>query len=242
MTAFATKVRQRRDLCRESFVVCLLIRTFAAIFMQMKRHVLTIIAILAVTQSGMAQSDKRPEAVDMDSPTFVPTVKVGKVLEGGDSIQYMEMNNVYVFPPVEFSSKRQAQAYMRLVKNVKTVLPIAKEANMIMMETAEYLETLPSKAAKEEHMKRVEKSIMQEYKPRMKKLTYSQGKLLIKLIYRESHSSGYELIQAFLGPVRAGFYQAFAWAFGASLKKEYDAEGIDRLTERVVLWVEAGQL
>ena len=242
MTAFATKVRQRRDLCRESFVFCRLIRTFAAIFMQMKRHVLTIMAILAITQSGMAQSDKRPEAVDMDSPTFVPTVKVGKVLEGGDSIQYMEMNNVYVFPPVEFGSKRQAQAYMRLVRNVKTVLPIAKEANMIMMETAEYLETLPNKKAKEEHMKRVEKSIMQEYKPRMKKLTYSQGKLLIKLIYRESHSSGYELIQAFLGPVRAGFYQAFAWAFGASLKKEYDAEGIDRLTERVVLLVEAGQL
>ena len=242
MTAFATKVRQRRDLCRESFVFCLLIRTFAAIFYVMKRHVLTIIAILAIVQSGMAQKNKRPEAVDMDSPTFVPTVKVGKVLEGGDSIQYMEMNNVYVFPPVEFSSKRQAQAYMRLVKNVKTVLPIAKEANMIMMETAEYLETLPNKKAKEEHMKRVEKSIMQEYKPRMKRLTYSQGKLLIKLIYRESHSSGYELIQAFLGPVRAGFYQAFAWAFGASLKKEYDAEGIDRLTERVVLLVEAGQL
>ena len=198
--------------------------------------------LLAFSSDVYAQNNKRPEAVDMDSPTFVPTVKVGKVLEDGDSIQYMEMNNVYVFPPVEFSSKRQAQAYMRLVKNVKTVLPIAKEANMIMMETAEYLETLPSKQAKEEHMKRVEKSIMQEYKPRMKKLTYSQGKLLIKLIYRESHSSGYELIQAFLGPVRAGFYQAFAWAFGASLKKEYDPEGIDRLTERVVLMVEAGQL
>ena len=216
-----------------------IIRNFA---IQMKRYVLMISAFLAIVQSALAQNNKRPEAVDMDSPTFVPTVKVGKVLEGGDSIQYMEMNNVYVFPPVEFSSKRQANAYMRLVKNVKTVLPIAKEANMIMMETAEYLETLPNKKAKEEHMKRVEKSIMQEYKPRMKKLTYSQGKLLIKLIYRESHSSGYELIQAFLGPVRAGFYQAFAWAFGASLKKEYDPEGIDRLTERVVLMVEAGQL
>ena len=191
--------------------------------------------------SMMAQDKKRQE-VDMDSPTFVPTVKVGKVLEGGDSIQYMEMNNVYVFPPVTFSSKRQQNAYMRLVKNVKTVLPIAKEARLIMMETAEYLETLPSKEAREEHMKRVEKSIMKEYKPRMKKLTYSQGKLLIKLIYRESNSSGYELIQAFLGPMRAGFYQAFAWAFGASLKKQYDPEGIDRLTERVVLMVEAGQL
>ncbi len=178
----------------------------------------------------------------MDSPSFVPTVRVGKVFEGGDSIQYMEMNNVYVYPPISFSSKKQARAYMRLVNNVKKVLPIAKEANMIMMETAEYLETLPDKKSKEAHMKRVEQSIMKEYKPRMKKLTYSQGKLLIKLIYRESNSSSYELIQAFLGPVRAGFYQAFAWAFGASLKKEYDAEGVDRLTERVVLMVESGQL
>ena len=195
------------------------------------------------TLSCMAQGKKPKDGeVDMDSPTFVHTVKVGKVYEGGDSIQYMEMNNVYVFPPVSFDSKKQQAAYMRLVKNVKTVLPIAKEANIIMMETAEYLETLPDKAAREEHMKRVEQGILKEYKPRMKKLTYSQGKLLIKLVYRESHSSGYELIQAFLGPIRAGFYQAFAWAFGASLKKEYDPEGIDRLTERVVLMVEAGQL
>ena len=205
----------------------------------MRKALLT--GLLLVSAVAMAQKT-RPEQVDMDSPTFVPTVKVGKVFEGGDSIQYMEMNNVYVFPPVVFENKKQQGAYMRLVKNVKTVLPIAKEAKMIMMETAEYLETLPDAKAREEHLARVEKSIMQEYKPRMKKLTYSQGKLLIKLIYRESHSSGYELIQAFLGPIRAGFYQAFAWAFGASLKKEYDPEGVDRLTERVVLMVEAGQL
>ena len=205
----------------------------------MRKALLT--GFLLVSAVAMAQKT-RPEQVDMDSPTFVPTVKVGKVFEGGDSIQYMEMNNVYVFPPVVFENKKQEGAYMRLVKNVKIVLPIAKEAKMIMMETAEYLETLPDAKAREEHLERVEKSIMKEYKPRMKKLSYSQGKLLIKLIYRESHSSGYELIQAFLGPVRAGFYQAFAWAFGASLKKEYDPEGIDRLTERIVLMVEAGQL
>ena len=206
----------------------------------MFRTLLLSAALLLPLAVRAQQPDDRQ--VDMDSPTFVPTVKVGKVLEGGDSIQYMEMNNVYVYPPIEFKDKKQAQAYTRLVRNVKKVLPIAKEANMIMMETAEYLETLPSKEAKDEHIRRVEKSIMKEYKPRMKKLTYSQGKLLIKLIYRESHSSGYELIQAFLGPVRAGFYQAFAWAFGASLKKKYDPEGVDRLTERVVLMVEAGQL
>ncbi len=206
-----------------------------------RAEVLLLLVMVALGVHAQNNHQKRQD-IDLDSPTFVPTVKVGKVLENGDSIQYMEMNNVYVYPPITFSSKKQQQAYNRLVKNVKIVLPIAKEARAIMMETAEYLETLPDKKAKDAHMKLVEKSIMKEYKPRMKKLTFSQGKLLIKLIYRESNSSGYELIQAFLGPVRAGFYQAFAWAFGASLKKKYDPEGIDRLTERVVLMVEAGQI
>ena len=197
-----------------------------------------------LTTSLSAQTEEHPEdrQVDMDDPTFVPTVKVGKVLDNGDSIQYMEMNNVYVYPNLTFKNSKQAAAYNRLVKNVKTVLPIAKEVNQIIVETYEYLETLPDKKSKDEHMKRVEKSIFKEYKPRMKKLTYSQGKLLIKLVYRECDSRSYDIIKAFLGPIRAGFYQAFASLFGASLKKDYDAEGTDRLTERVVLMVEAGQL
>lgn len=206
------------------------------------RHLLLTFMLLLTFCAFAQDSKQKCEETDYDSPTFVPMVKVGKVLENGDSIQYMEMNNVYVYPPITFTSQKQQRAYNRLVKNVKIVLPIAKEARKIMMETAEFLETLPDEKAKDAHMKLVERSIMREYKPRMKKLTYSQGKLLIKLIYRESNSSGYELIQAFLGPVRAGFYQAFAWAFGASLKKKYDPEGIDRLTERVVLMVEAGQI
>ena len=188
------------------------------------------------------ETDGESEAAGIDDPAFVPTVKVSKVLDHGDSIQYMEMSNVYVYPELTFKNDKQAMAYMRLVKNVKAVLPIAKEANLLIIETYEYLQTLPDKKAKEEHMKKVEKSIIREYKPRMKKLTYSQGKLLIKLIYRECDSQSYDIVKAFLGPVKAGFYQAFASLFGASLKKGYDPEGTDRLTERVVLMVEAGQL
>lgn len=179
---------------------------------------------------------------DMDSPTFVPMVRVDKVLNGKDSIQYVELNNIYVYGPMEFKNDKQRAAYNRLVNNVKLVLPIAKEVNMAVLETYEYLETLPSQKARQEHMKLVEKGLKQEYTPRMKKLTYSQGKLLIKLIYRETNSSSYELVQAFLGQARAAFYQAFAWMFGASLKKEYDPKGVDRLTERVVRQVEAGQI
>ena len=193
--------------------------------------------------TATAQSERTQQRMsEMESASFVPLVKVGKVLEGKDSIQYMEMYNVYVYPELEFKSKKQQQQYLRLVKNVKTVLPIAKEVNQILLETAEYLDRLPTKEETEAHMKMVEKGIMKQYKPRMKKLTYSQGKLLIKLVDRECNSPAYDLVKAFLGPIRSGFYQAFAWVYGASLKKHYDPEGTDRLTERVVLMVEAGQL
>ena len=195
-------------------------------------------------QTDHAQPTVHPEdrEVDMDDPTFVPMVKVGKALEGGDSIQYVELNPVYCYPQPVFKDAKQRQAYNRLVYNVKKVLPIAKEVNMLIVETYDYLQTLPNKKAKDEHMKFVEKELKREYTPRMKKLTYQQGKLLIKLVYRECNSSSYQLIQAFLGPIRAGFYQAFAALFGASLTKKYDAEGTDRMTERVVLMVEAGQI
>lgn len=199
-------------------------------------------ALAAGAQDNSHKVNPEDRRVDMGSPTFVPAVKVGKVMDRGDSILYMEMGNVYVYPKPVFSNARQAAAYMRLVRNVKKVLPIAKEANRIILETYEYLETLPDKKARDEHMKLVEKGIIEEYKPRMKKLTYSQGKLLIKLIYRECNSSSYDIVKAFLGPIRAGFWQAFSAIFGASLRKGYDPKGTDRLTERVVLMVEAGQL
>ena len=205
---------------------------------------LLMVPLLSVSLMTQAQEQKTAEQVlaEMDSPTFVPTVKVGKVLHEGDSIQYMEMNNVYVYPQLTFKNKKQAQSYMRLVTNVKKVLPIAKEARQMLIETTEFLDMLPDDKAKSEHIKRVEADIFRTYKPKMKKLTYSQGKLLIKLIDRECHSSSYDMIKAFMGPIRAGFWQVFAWGFGASLKKEYDPTGTDRLTERVVLMVEAGQI
>lgn len=197
-------------------------------------------SIPIIGQTNHVNPEDKP--VDMDNPTFSPTVKVGKALYEGDSIPYVELNNVYVYTKPTFKNAKQQKAFNRLVYNVKKVLPIAKECNTIIIETYEYLQTLPNKKAKDEHLKLVEQSIKKEYTPRMKKLTYSQGKLLIKLVYRECNSSSYNLIQAFLGPIRAGFWQAFAWAYGASLTKKYDPEGVDKATERVVLMVESGQL
>lgn len=121
-------------------------------------------------------------------------------------------------------------------------LPIAKEIRNIVIETYEYLETLPDEKAKDKHIKAVEKGLKEQYTPKMKKLTFSQGKLLIKLVNRECNQSSYQLVKAFMGPFKAGFYQTFAALFGASLKKEYNPEDEDKMVERIITLVENGQL
>ena len=211
----------------------------------MRGHqIIFTLLFLFVSTNIFAQEHINPEdrVVDLNSPTFVPMVHIGKAKVGQDSVQYVRTNTIYIYPPMEFKNDKQRQAYNRWVYNVKKVLPLAKECNQIILETGAYLQTIPTKKERDALTKAVEKELKQKYTPRIKKLTYSQGKLLIKLIDRETHSTGYELIQAFLGPVRAGFYQAFAWVFGASLKKRYDPKGADRLVERIVSQVEAGQL
>lgn len=164
------------------------------------------------------------------------------VMLDGEPVWDYLMPELPVYKPMVFKSERERQQFNRLVANVKRVLPLARKANMMLSETYEVLESLPTKEEKDAHIKAVERDIKAQYTPEMKKLTYSQGKLLIKLVDRECNQSSYEIVKAFLGPARATFYQIFAWTFKASLKKQYDPEGDDRLIERVVRQIEVGQL
>ena len=111
----------------------------------MLRVFATAVLLFFMHMGLQAQNDKvNPEDrdVDMDDPTFVPMVKVGKVKQGQDSIQYVELNNIWVYPQPNFSDASQRQAYNRLVYNVKLVLPIAKEVNRIIIETGDFLDML----------------------------------------------------------------------------------------------------
>ena len=184
-------------------------------------------------------------AVHLDAQEQTTTIKgymVPVCIHKGDTIPSMRMPTLYVYKDLYFKNKKQQQEYNRLVRNVKKTLPIAKEVNRAIIETYEFLQTLPDEKAREKHLSMVEKSIKEQYTPRMKQLTLAQGKLLIKLVNRETSSSSYELVKAFLGPFKAGFYQAFAAIFGASLKKEYHPEDEDALIERIIILVENGQL
>lgn len=167
---------------------------------------------------------------------------VKPIVANGDTMWCYLLPELWVYPPLKFKNEKQRRAYNRLVYNVKKVLPIAQQVNGLIEETYETLEMLPTKKAKSAHISAVERDIKETYTPQMKKLTYSQGKLLIKLVDRECNQSSYEIVQAFLGPAKAAFYQVFAWTFRASLKKEYHPEEEDKLIERVVRQVETGQL
>ena len=163
-------------------------------------------------------------------------------LDGRDTVPIIHLQEIYIYPEIKFKNEKEKRRYNKLVRDVKRVLPYAKLVYETLIETYEYIETLPDEKSKQEHLKRMEKELFKEYKPELKKLTFSQGKLLIKLIDRECNQSSYNLLKAFLGSFRASFWNLFAGMFGASLKTEYDPEGKDFLLERIVILVENGLL
>ncbi len=213
----------------------------------MKR--ITSIAVLVLSVASLWAQEDLGDANDFVEPeTFNYKLKLQfyrypkPVVERGDTMWCYLMPEIWIYPPLKFKSEKQRKAYNKLVRNVKRVLPLAQRVNVMIAETYQVLETLPDKKSKELHMKAVEKEIKETYTPEMKKLTYAQGKLLIKLVDRECNQSSYEIVKAFFGPAKAAFYQVFAWTFRASLKKEYKPETDDKLIERVVHQVETGQI
>lgn len=198
--------------------------------------VIFIVFLLCIGPKALAQ--RQPTRTDAQKNVYLVPMCVYE----GDTIPCIDLPNVYIFKPLTFKNKREMEKYYKLIRDVKKVLPIAKEVNRAIIETYEYMMTLPNEKARRQHIKAVEKGMKEQYTPRLKKLTLTQGKLLIKLVDRQTHSTGYELVKAFMGSFKAGFYQTFATLFGASLKKKYDPAGEDALTERVIKLVENGQL
>lgn len=162
----------------------------------------------------------------------------------GDSVMMIVMNEVTVFPELKFRNKKEEEFYWRTVRDVRKTLPYAKLICETLLETYEYIETFPTQQEREKHLKDMEKAIFEQYKPTMKRFTKSQAKILIKLINRETDQSSYDIIKAFLGSFRAGFWQTFGRFFGVNLKSGYNPSKNreDAIIERVAVAVEQGQL
>ncbi|MBF6627327.1 MAG: DUF4294 domain-containing protein [Proteiniphilum sp.] len=212
----------------------------------MKRHFLILAVLIYIllpfTVKGQDYyaANLNPETNGRVSTIFLmPNVYPGVILDG-DTVACMWLTDFIKYSPLTFRSTKEKAAYSKLIRDVKKTLPYAKEIARIITETYEYMETLPDDKARQKHLNKMEKYLMDEYTPKMKKMTKSQGQLLMKLVDRETNSSSYHIIDAFMGSFKAWTYNVFAGLFGNSLKVRYNPYGDDRATERVCVFVEQG--
>ena len=152
--------------------------------------------------------------------------------------------DVVVYPALKFKNKKQEEFYWRTVRDVRKTLPYAKLAFETLTETYEYIQTIPDKKTREEHLKRLEHDIVEQYKPVVKKMTKGQGKILLKLITRETDQNSYHIVKAFLGSFRASFYSAIGRFFGLNMKNGFNPEKNDEdaIIDRIATLIEQGQL
>ena len=155
----------------------------------------------------------------------------------GDTIPQIRILPVPVFRrPVDL------RRYRRLVEAVRRVYPIAQIAKARMAEMEEELLRLPTKKEQKAYIKGVYRQIKEEYTPVLKHMTRTQGRVLLKLIDRETDHTAYEVLREFRGGFVAGFWQTVSRIFGQNLKSAYDPEGEDRAIEQLVVYYEAGGL
>lgn len=151
--------------------------------------------------------------------------------------------DVEINPIVIYARPTDMRKHARLVRNVKIVYPYAKEAAVYMNKLETELLTLKTKREREKFTKAMEKEIVKKYTPILKQMTFSQGKILIKLIDRETQRSSYSILKEFRGGLAASFWNTIARIFKANLKETYNPEeGEDAIIEHIITMYEAGTL
>lgn len=160
----------------------------------------------------------------------------------GDTLPHKTIEEVRVYPRPRFSSRRQMRRYSRLIINIKKVYPYAKMAKEKLGEMDIHLATLTTEQERRKYVQKMEKELFKDFEDDLKKLTITQGRLLIKLIDRETGETTYTWVKELKGSLPAFFWQTIARIFGSNLKTEFDAPGQDRLIDDIVRMIDAGML
>jgi hypothetical protein len=163
------------------------------------------------------------------------------VIVNGDTIPVVHLQEVRIYSSQKLTASEERRM-TRLMKNVKVAYPYAKLAGIKMDEYEEILRQAPDDKTRKQIMKQAEDELLAQYGDELRNLTVTQGKILIKLVDRQTGESTYDIVADMRGEFRAFFYQAFAKLFGMDMKTEYDPEGEDAEIENVVRMIESGQL
>jgi len=165
----------------------------------------------------------------------VPAQIIGK-----DTVPLLDVNAVVIFPVMHFVSKRESARYDKLVYNVRKVYPFAKLAGIKLKEYKKTLEGIQDEKDRKIFLKKAEKELEAQFGDDIRDLNFSQGKILIKLIYRETGNSSFDIVKELRGGFTAFIWQTLASLFGYNLKTAYEPEGEDQAIEKVVQMIEAG--
>ena len=167
---------------------------------------------------------------------------VHSIVIGRDTFPHVTLDEVNVFAKRINARKyaRQQKRNHRLVHNVRKALPYAKIAAAKINEIEALLAQAHSKREKERIIKEEYKQLMKTFKKPLMSLTVTQGKILVRLIYRETNNSSFHHIKEYKGSVNAYFWQSLALLFGNNLKADYEPEGRDKEIEEVVRQIEKG--
>ena len=160
----------------------------------------------------------------------------------GDTLPAVDLNGVIIFPPGKFDTRKEAARYDRLVYNIRLVYPYAKLAGVKLKQIKAILDTIQNEKRRKAFLKKSEKELDAQFGDQIRDMSFSQGKILIKLIYRETGSSTFAIVRELKGGFSAFFWQTLARLFGYDLKTIYDPTGEDENIERVVKMIDAGAI
>ena len=191
---------------------------------------------MCFTVSALLTFQVQGQIVDEDSLT------TEAVIVDGDTLPVITLEETVVSSRRFYKSKRYQRTYGRIKKKVVKVYPYATITRDLLEQYDKELAEINTKAGKKAYLKNAEDELKAEFEGEITRLTRSEGKILIKLIDRETGDSSYELIKKLRGGFTAFMWQSLAKLFGSDLKQQYDARGDDQIIEEIVLAIERGEL
>lgn len=203
------------------------------------RLILTLLAIIIFVPEVSGQKDILKQKNDSLPDRFF---LLQKVKRDGVTMPEIEIKEVTVIARPRMEKRSEYRKYERLVSNIKRVYPYALLVRRKLTEVNENMKNITSEKERKNYIRSVEKDVFAEYESDMREMTITQGRLLIKLIDRETQNTSYELIRDYRGKLTAVFWQGIARIFGTNLKEKYDAYGDDMLIELIILDIDAGKL
>jgi len=164
-------------------------------------------------------------------------------IENGDTVYYVNLQEIVIRAPRKFKNAADERQFWRLVYNVKKVYPYAKLSGQKLYELNQNYLAISTEKERKAYAKKVEEDLKTEFEGELRKLTITQGRILLRLVDRETGSTTYEILKEFRGSLQAVFWQTIARVFGSNLKTQYNpSSGEDKTIEQIIRQIEEGSI